>query len=101
MRELYELPAGWEWTNLEEICEILDRLRKPVSQKDRISGQYPYYGASGILDYINEFLFDERLVLVGEDDAHSDYVYTEAWIEFLKEELKPNPISRYKEIVKR
>lgn len=69
MNELYKLPAGWEWTNLEEVCEILDRLRKPISQKDRIAGQYPYYGASGILDYINQYIFNERLVLIGEDGA--------------------------------
>ena len=53
MSELYKLPDGWEWKTIEELCEILDRLRKPISQKDRISGEYPYYGATGIVDYIN------------------------------------------------
>ena len=33
MSELYTLPDGWEWKNIEELCEILDRLRKPISQK--------------------------------------------------------------------
>jgi type I restriction enzyme S subunit len=69
MSELYTLPDGWEWKNIEELCEILDRLRKPISQKDRISGEYPYYGATGIVDYIDNYIFDERLLLIGEDGA--------------------------------
>jgi len=69
MAELYQLPDGWEWKTIDDLCEILDRLRKPISQKDRISGEYPYYGASGILDYINDYIFDERLLLIGEDGA--------------------------------
>jgi len=69
MSELYQLPDGWEWKTIDDLCEILDRLRKPISQKDRISGEYPYYGASGILDYINDYIFDERLLLIGEDGA--------------------------------
>ncbi len=35
MAELYSLPDGWEWKTIEELCEILDRLRKPISQKDK------------------------------------------------------------------
>ena len=69
MSELYELPDGWEWKTIEDLCEILDRLRKPISQRDRISGEFPYYGASGILDYIKDYIFDERLFLIGEDGA--------------------------------
>ena len=69
MAELYSLPDGWEWKTIEELCEILDRLRKPISQKDRISGEYPYYGATGIVDYINNYIFDEKLLLIGEDGA--------------------------------
>jgi type I restriction enzyme S subunit len=69
MSELYKLPDGWEWKPIEDLCEILDRLRKPISQKDRISGQYPYYGATGIVDYVNDYIFDERLLLIGEDGA--------------------------------
>lgn len=54
---------------LGEIVEVLDKLRKPVSKKNRIPGKYPYYGATGIVDYIDDFIFDEELVLVGEDGA--------------------------------
>jgi len=66
---LSQLPKGWEIKKLGEVCEILDKLRKPITKRDRIAGKYPYYGATGILDYINDFIFDERLVLVGEDGA--------------------------------
>lgn len=54
---------------LGDICDILDSKRKPVTKRDRVSGKYPYYGASGILDYVNDYLFDEKLVLIGEDGA--------------------------------
>ena len=56
--------GGWG-----EVCEILDKLRKPVTKSDRKPGPYPYYGATGILDYVDKYIFDEKLVLVGEDGA--------------------------------
>ncbi len=59
----------WPMVRLGEVCEILDHLRKPVEKSQRKSGQYPYYGATGIIDYIDQYLFDEKLVLVGEDGA--------------------------------
>jgi len=65
----FELPHGWEWVRLGEVTEILDSLRKPVTKEDRLPGPYPYYGASGIVDYVSAYLFDEPLVLVGEDGA--------------------------------
>lgn len=43
----------WEINKLEEVCEILDNKRVPISSKNRIRGIYPYYGASGIVDYID------------------------------------------------
>jgi type I restriction enzyme M protein len=54
---------------LGEIVDILDYLRRPITKSDRISGPYPYYGATGVLDHVEGFLFDEPLVLVGEDGA--------------------------------
>ena len=57
---------------LGDIVEIYDRFRKPITQGDRIPGEYPYYGATGILDYVHEYIFSERLVLVGEDGAKWD-----------------------------
>jgi len=58
---------------LGELVEVLDNLRKPITKGDRISGKYPYYGATGIVDYVDDFIFDERLVLVGEDGAKWGY----------------------------
>ncbi len=63
------MKKGWEIKKLGKVCQILDKLRKPITKRDRIAGKYPYYGATGILDYINDFIFNERLVLVGEDGA--------------------------------
>lgn len=63
------LPDGWEVKKLGDVCEVLDKLRKPITKKDRITGDYPYYGATGILDYVHDFIFNEKLVLIGEDGA--------------------------------
>lgn len=60
----------WEVKKLEEVCENLDSKRIPITQKDRNEGKYPYYGASGIVDYVDDFLFDENLLLVSEDGAN-------------------------------
>ncbi len=60
----------WEEKQLEDICENLDSKRIPVTKRDRKKGKYPYYGASGIVDYVNEYIFDEDLLLVSEDGAN-------------------------------
>ena len=65
----FELPEGWEWKRLGDIVEVLDSMRRPITKHARSNGTYPYYGASGIVDYIDDFIFDEPLVLVGEDGA--------------------------------
>lgn len=59
----------WQTVALGDLCDILDNKRKPITKKDRKSGEYPYYGATGIQDFVEGFLFDEPLVLVGEDGA--------------------------------
>lgn len=61
---------AWEQRKLGEIVEFLDGCRKPLKESDRIKGNYPYYGASGIIDYINDYLFDEDLILLSEDGAN-------------------------------
>ncbi len=63
------MKEGWQIYKLEDICTIYDKLRKPISKKDRVSGIYPYYGASCVQDYVNDYLFDGRYVLIGEDGA--------------------------------
>lgn len=64
-----KLPQGWRWAQLGDVCDILDNRRIPVRKSDRSAGPYPYYGATGILDYIDDYIFDESLVLIGEDGA--------------------------------
>ncbi len=61
---------GWVEKKLGAICENLDSKRVPITKKDRAEGQYPYYGASGIVDYVGEFIFDDDLLLVSEDGAN-------------------------------
>ena len=62
----------WQNEKLEDAVEFLDEKRKPIKDSDRnnIKGKYPYYGASGIIDYINDYIFDEDLLLLGEDGAN-------------------------------
>ena len=59
----------WKIVQLGEICDVLDSLRKPITKKYREEGDYPYYGATGIVDWVQDYIFDEKLVLVGEDGA--------------------------------
>ena len=63
------MKQGWEIKKLGEVCDILDSQRKPVTKKDRKEGIYPYYGATGIQDYVDAYIFDGRYLLVGEDGA--------------------------------
>ncbi len=69
---LGEVPAHWEVTALKRFVASLDGRRIPLSSEERShrQGPYPYYGASGIIDAIDDFLFDEELVLVAEDGAN-------------------------------
>ena len=60
---------GWQTKQLGELCDVLDYMRKPITKRDRIAGDYPYYGATGVLGHVDGYLFDEPLVLVGEDGA--------------------------------
>lgn len=60
----------WEQYRLEDTVDFLDEKRKPITSKYRKAGQYPYYGASGIIDFIDDYIFDEELVLLSEDGAN-------------------------------
>jgi len=64
-----EVDPNWDVLPLGNFIDVLDSKRKPITKSDRNSGPYPYYGATGILDYVEDFLFAERLVLLGEDGA--------------------------------
>ena len=55
---------------LGDICEILDSKRVPITASNRKAGIYPYYGANGIQDYVDDYIFDDELVLLAEDGGH-------------------------------
>ncbi len=71
------LPNGWCWTSLDECVDILDSQRIPINsneRKERTEGKkeselYPYYGATGQVDWIDGYIFDGEAVLLGEDGA--------------------------------
>ena len=70
LKEMLEPKEGWEEKLLPEISENLDSIRKPVTKGKRTAGIYPYYGASGIVDYVDDYLFDEDLLCISEDGAN-------------------------------
>ena len=55
---------------VEDCCEILDSMRIPITAGDRKEGEYPYYGANGIQDYVADYIFDDELVLLAEDGGN-------------------------------
>ena len=63
-------PMGWKRVRFDSISENLDSKRVPVTESDRKDGIYPYYGASGIVDWISDYIFDEDILLVSEDGAN-------------------------------
>lgn len=60
----------WDEKKLEDVVEFLDGKRKPIEAGEREAGIYPYYGASGIVDYVKDYIFDEDLILLSEDGAN-------------------------------
>lgn len=66
------VPIGWEVRPLKAWMKSLNDIRIPLSATERAdrSGDYDYYGASGVIDYVNDYLFAEPLVLVSEDGAN-------------------------------
>jgi type I restriction enzyme S subunit len=73
-----KIPVDWEATTLENVCDILDGKRVPLNkeQRDKMKGNIPYYGANGIVDYINDYIFDEDLILLAEDGGYFDEYQT-------------------------
>lgn len=67
-----ELPEGWAWARLESALVNRDSERIPVSVADRekLAKTYDYYGASGVIDKVDSYLFDKPLLLIGEDGAN-------------------------------
>ena len=66
------LPDGWAAQRVSALFEILDSHRVPLNDSERaqMKGEYPYYGANGVVDHIDKWIFDEDLILVAEDGGH-------------------------------
>lgn len=60
----------WDTRPLANVAENLDSKRVPITERDRTRGEIPYYGASGIVDYVDGYIFDEDLLCVSEDGAN-------------------------------
>lgn len=60
----------WSVKTLDQIAKNLDSRRIPITKSDRKAGEYPYYGASGIVDYVADYIFDGDALLVSEDGAN-------------------------------
>jgi type I restriction enzyme S subunit len=62
--------AGWVERRLPDISENQDSRRKPVTRNLRNNGEYPYFGASGVVDYVDDYIFEENNLLISEDGAN-------------------------------
>lgn len=88
--ELGRIPKGWEAGRIGDVIEIHDSRRVPLSSREREQrhGEFPYYGATSVMDYVDAFLFDGRFVLVGEDGSvvtseglpFTQYVWGRFWV---------------------
>ena len=68
----FEIPVGWEWERFGNIMINKDSERVPLSvaQRQQLKKTYDYYGASGVIDKVDKYLFDKDLLLIGEDGAN-------------------------------
>lgn len=80
--EMEKLPEGWKRVRLGEIVEISDNRRVPLDSEYRatIKGDFPYCGATGIIDYINDYIFDGEYLLIAEDGGNFDRFEETAYI---------------------
>lgn len=72
LKQKVKVPDGWKLKSVGQACKIRNDLRKPISVEERakMKGVFPYYGPTGILGYINEYLADGNFALIGEDGDH-------------------------------
>ncbi len=88
--ELGMIPKGWRVGRLFDVAEIFDKIRKPLSSRDRenMDRIYPYYGATSCMDYVDNYLFDGIYTLIGEDGSvvkedglpYMQYVWGKFWV---------------------
>jgi len=84
------LPNGWHFGTVGDIIQIHDSKRVPLSgaERDKMAKVYPYYGATSLMDYVDNYLFDGIYLLLGEDGTVVDslgfpilqYVYGQFWV---------------------
>ena len=85
------MPAGWRIGSVGEIIEIHDSKRVPLSGAERAKMEkktYPYYGAAALMDYVDDYIFDGKYLLLGEDGTVVDnagypilqYVWGQFWV---------------------
>ena len=98
------LPKGWAVCHLEDVCQICDNQRQPINsterqeRKKRAQTLYPYYGATGQVDWIDDYILDGTFILLGEDgapflDKFADKAYVvsgKIWVNNHAHILKPN-----------
>ena len=98
------LPQGWVVCRLEDVCQICDNQRQPINsterqeRKKRAQTLYPYYGATGQVDWIDDYMLDGTFILLGEDgapflDKFADKAYVvsgKIWVNNHAHILKPN-----------
>ena len=89
--ELGEIPEGWTVRKFGEVSNCLDSKRIPLSKKQRQEkkpGNIPYYGATSVMDYVNEWIFDDVYLLLGEDGSvikedgtpFTQYIWGKSWV---------------------
>ncbi|MCA6060793.1 restriction endonuclease subunit S [Thalassolituus sp. ST750PaO-4] len=66
----FNAKGAWKTYPLGSAGQNLDSKRVPITEKDRVKGNFPYYGASGVIDYVNDYIFDEELLCISEDGAN-------------------------------
>jgi len=94
-----EIPERWEVKTLNKAVNIFDSKRIPLSnmQREKMKGQYPYYGATSIMDYVNDYIFDGEYILLAEDGSVIDekglpivqFIWGRTWVNNHAHVLQP------------
>lgn len=88
--ELGEIPEGWKLKSFGDVSKCYDKKRIPLSkpQREKKKGEIPYYGATSIMDYVDEYIFDGIYLLLGEDGSvikenglpFTQYIWGKSWV---------------------